>query len=167
MPVPSLRRIRRLILIFRIFLTPPIFWDGMRLFMKMDFKTILPVQYGVNILEWNPGSEDRLDKKEGDTGSAQNVYCYQADPVICSTDSAGNQITFFAYEWVNPRFGKKIKEVNICGSVNYQATQTDYGKPEYNPMKSNAILLAGLTKVKKTMPFIPKARVKQDKNRIH
>ncbi len=121
------------------------------------FRTIVPVQYGVNILEWNPGSEDRFDKKEGDTGSAQNVYCYQADPVICSTGSAGNQITFYAYEWVNPRFGKVIKEVNICGSVNYQATQTNYGKPEFAPMKSNAILLAGLTKVKKTMPFIPKA----------
>ena len=33
-----------------------------------------------------------------------------------------NPITFFAYEWVNPRFGKKIKEVNLHGTVNYQAT---------------------------------------------
>ena len=52
-------------------------------------------------------------------------------------------------EWVNPRFGKKIKEVNLNGTVNYQATQTDYGKPEYKPLKSNAILLAGISKVKK------------------
>ena len=41
--------------------------------------------------------------------------------------------------------------------TNYQATQTDYGKPEYAPMKSNAIILAGLSKVKKRQPYVPKA----------
>lgn len=113
------------------------------------FKSIVPVQYGVNILEWNPGGEDRLDKKEGDTGSAQNVYCYEADPVNCSSDIKDKPITFFAYEWVNPRFGKKIKEVNLHGTINYQALQTDYGKPVTEPMKSNAILLSAISKVKK------------------
>jgi len=77
------------------------------------------------------------------------MYCYEADPVVCSTDVMGNPITFYALEWVNPRFGKIIKEVNLHGTVNYQATQTDYGKPEYKAMKSNAILLAGISKVKK------------------
>ena len=94
---------------------------------------------------------------EGETGAPQNVYCYNADPVICSAGNVSKPVTFFAYEWVNPRFGKVIKEVNLCGTVNYQATQTNYGKPEYKPMKSNAILLGGLTKVKKTLPFVPKA----------
>ena len=122
-----------------------------------NYKVIVPVQYGVNILEMNPGGEDRLDKNEGETGSPQNVYCYSADPVTCSEGVSARPLTFFAYEWVNPRFGKKITEVNLCGTINYQATQTDYGKPEYKPMKSNAIILAGLTKVKKTMPFLPKA----------
>ena len=119
------------------------------------YKITVPVQYGVNILEWNPGGEDRLDKNEGETGSAQNIYCYNADPVVCSSGPA--PVTFFAFEWVNPRYGKKIKEVSLCGTVNYQATQTDYGKPEYAPMKSNAIILAGLSKVKKREPYIPKA----------
>jgi hypothetical protein len=113
------------------------------------FKLTIPIQYGVNILEWNPGGEDRLDKMEGETGAPQNMYCYEADPVVCSTDVKGNSITFYALEWVNPRFGKIIKEVNLHGTVNYQATQTDYGKPEYKAMKSNAILLAGISKVKK------------------
>lgn len=122
-----------------------------------DYRINVPIQYGVNILELNPGSEDRLDKMEGETGAPQNVYAYNADPVICSTGSV-KPVTFFAFEWVNPRFGKKIKEVNMHGTVNYQATQTDYGKPDYKPMKSNAILLAGLTKVKKTMPYIPKGK---------
>ncbi len=120
-----------------------------------DYRINIPVQYGVNILEWNPGSEDRLDKREGETGSPQNVYCYQADPVNCSLDNAKNPVTFFAFEWVNPRFGKKIKEVNLHGSVNYQATQTDYGKPEFAPMNSNAIILAALSKVKKREIFHP------------
>lgn len=122
------------------------------------YKVTVPVQYGVNILEWNPGGENRLDKNEGETGSAQNIYCYSADPVVCS--SGPTPVTFFAFEWVNPRFGKKIKEVNLCGTVNYQATQTDYGKPVYAPLKSNAIMLAGLSKVKKREPFIPKPQTK-------
>jgi len=118
----------------------------------------VPIQYGVNILEWNPGGEDRLDKNEGETGSAQNVYCYNADAVECSSGSG--PVTFYAFEWINPRFGKKIKEVNLCGTVNYQATQTNYGVPEFAPMKSNAIILAGLSKVKKREPFTPKPQTR-------
>jgi hypothetical protein len=120
------------------------------------FKDIVPIQYGVNILEWNPRGESRLDKKEGDTGAAQNMYCYMADPVICSSGSNENPITFFAYEWVNKRFGKKIKEVNLNGTVNYQALTKDYGTPVTKPMKSNAILLAGISRVKKRMVYEPK-----------
>jgi hypothetical protein len=121
-----------------------------------NYRITVPVQYGVNILEWNPGGEDRLDKMEGETGAAQNVYAYNADPVNCSA-TAGKPPVFFSFEWVNPRFGKKIKEVNLFGTTDYQATGTDYGKPAYAPLRSNAILLAGLTKVKKTMPYVPKA----------
>ena len=119
------------------------------------FKDIVPIQYGVNILEWNPGGKNKVDIKEDDAGAAQNMYCYQADPVNCSSNSNENPITFFAYEWVNKRFGKRIKEVNIHGTVNYQALTKDYGTPVTKPMKSNAILLAGITKVKKRMPFLP------------
>ncbi len=113
------------------------------------FREIVPIQYGVNILEWNLGGEHSLDKREGMTGSAQNAYCYQADPVWCSSDEKNNPIAFFAFEWVNPRFGKIIKEVNLYGSVNYQAQQQDYGTVVSEPMPSNAILLAGISKVKK------------------
>jgi hypothetical protein len=119
-------------------------------------KEIIPIQYGVNILEWNPGGEKSLDTKEGDTGSAQHAYCYEADPVACSSEKNGNPITFFSYEWVNPRFGKVIKEVNLHGSVNYQATQQDYGKVVTAPMNSNAIILAGISKVPKRTPYIPR-----------
>lgn len=118
------------------------------------FISIVPIQYGVNILEWIPGADDRFDKREGKTGSAQNLYCYQADQVNCS-GSKEKPITFYAFEWINPRFGKKIQEVRLNGTVNYMATQTNYGKPEYAPLKSNAIMLAGLSKVVKRQIFHP------------
>ena len=119
-------------------------------------KEIIPIQYGVNILEWNPGGEKSIDKKEGDTGSPQHAYCYEADPVACSSDMNNKPITFFSFEWVNPRFGKVIKEVNLHGSENYKATQQDYGKVVTEPMKSNAIILAGISKVMKRVPYIPR-----------
>jgi hypothetical protein len=122
-----------------------------------NFKITVPIQYGINILEYNPGGEDRLDKMEGETGAPQNVYAYNADPVVCSDASSKSPVTFFAFEWVNPRFGKKIREVNVCGTVDYQATGTDYGKPVFSPLKSNAIMLAGITMVKKTQPYLPKS----------
>jgi hypothetical protein len=119
-------------------------------------KDIVPIQYGVNILEWNPGGEKSRDTREGDTGSAQNAYCYEADPVSCSTDMKNNPITFFAFEYLNKRFGKVIKEVNLYGSENFQATQQNYGDVETAPMPGNAIILAGISKVQKRQPFIPR-----------
>ena len=74
----------------------------------------MPVQYGVNILEWNPGGEKSLNKDEGETGSPQKIYCYEADAINCSSVKE-KPITFFAFEWVNKRFGKKIKQVNFMG----------------------------------------------------
>lgn len=119
------------------------------------YKEIAPIQYGVNILEWNPGGEKSFDTKEGDTGSPQSAYCYNADPVICSVAGKGEPVTFFAFEWVNPRFGKVIKEVNLHGSVKYQSLQQNYGKVETAPMQSNAVILAGISKVRKREPFVP------------
>jgi hypothetical protein len=119
------------------------------------FRVIVPVQYGVNIMEWNSGGENSLDRREGRTGSPQNAYCYRGDPVLCSSPGSTKPVTFFAYEWVNPRFGKKIKEVNVHGSLNYQAQQRDYGTVVSAPMPGNAILLIGISKVSKRQAFIP------------
>ena len=119
------------------------------------YREIVPVQYGVNILEWNPGGEKSLNKNEGETGSAQKTYSYEADPVNCSSNEIENPITFFAFEWVNKRFGKKIKEVNLFGTVKYQALQQEYSKPVTQPAPSNAILLIGLSKVTKREPLQP------------
>lgn len=116
------------------------------------FKVIVPIQYGVNILEWNPGGENSLEEGEW-IGSSQNVYCYEADPVSCTSDIKSDPITFFAFEWVNPRFGKIIKEVNLHGTTNYQSLRPVHKKPVTEQMKNNAILLAAITKVKKREVF--------------
>jgi hypothetical protein len=119
------------------------------------FKDIVPIQYGVNIMEWNPGGEKSLDTLEGETGAPQKAYCYEADPINFSVNGKSGSPTFFAFEWVNKRFGKIIKEVNLYGSVNYEALQQDYGKVRTKPMESNAILLAAISKVKKREPYVP------------
>jgi hypothetical protein len=89
--------------------------------------TTVPIRYGVNILEW---------KWRGERGT----YCYQADTVpMGNLDNM--PITFFAYEWVNPRFGKQIKQIRLVGSsgfVNEGAT-----------IASNAIIVRAVSIVKK------------------
>jgi hypothetical protein len=117
------------------------------------YKDIVPIQYGVNILEWNPGGEKSLDTPESES-APQKAYCYEADPVNCSADTSN--IKFFSYEWVNKRFGKVIKEVNLYGSDHYQALQRDYGRVETAPMENNAILIAAISKVRKREPYKPK-----------
>jgi hypothetical protein len=118
------------------------------------YKETVPVQYGVNILEWNPGGEKSLNLDAGNTGSPQKIYCYDADPIDCSA-SKDRPITFFAFEWTNKRFGKKIKQVDLHGSENYQSLQLDYSLGPTKPMPGNAIFLAGISKVKKREPVHP------------
>lgn len=60
------------------------------------FVQTVPVRYGVNILE----SEGRRDNKPAAT-------CYETAPVRADGE------TFFSYEWVNPRFGRKLREIRL------------------------------------------------------
>jgi Glycosyl hydrolase family 20, domain 2/Glycosyl hydrolase family 20, catalytic domain len=117
------------------------------------FKSIVPIRYGVNILEC--GVTDKNKKPVALQNNAM-AYCYNANPVNCSLNPA-DTILFYAFEWVNPRFGKKIKEVNLQGSINYQSQQSRFGKSvTTKPMAANAIILAGISKVVKRKAFIPK-----------
>ena len=63
--------------------------------------------------------------------------------IIIPTNASEKDI----FEWVNKRFGKKIKEVNLHGTVNYQALKQDYAKPVSETAPSNAIMLIALSKV--------------------
>lgn len=82
--------------------------------------TTIPIRYGVNILEsgWR-----------GERGT----YCYRADPV--GTDPA-----YFAFEWANPRLGKKIVEIRLQGSKGF----TNEGKV----IAANAVTLKSVRIVK-------------------
>ena len=116
------------------------------------YKEIIPVQYGVNILSWS--TDPPLD-----TYWKNPVFCYAANAVNCSVDMKNNPITFYAYEWVNKRYGKVIREVNLYGSSNFQTTRYWYGMNVlFDPLPSNAIILAGISKVLKRVPFIPKTK---------
>ena len=43
---------------------------------------------------------------------SQNQYAYNASAVLCSKDT-DEPVTFFAFEWVNPRLGMEIKDVTL------------------------------------------------------
>jgi hypothetical protein len=72
---------------------------------------IIPVRFGVNILDWS-WQQRILRNDKPKAKYSQNQYAYNAKAVNCSKD-ASNPVTFFSFEWQNPRFGKKIKEVNV------------------------------------------------------
>lgn len=93
------------------------------------FVTTIPVRYRVNILEWS-----RWRRPES-TG-----YSYRGNPVELGADPA-KPVTFWAFEWNNPRLGKVVKEVRLHGTTGF----TQMGKVIGN----NAILVAGISVVKK------------------
>jgi hypothetical protein len=97
------------------------------------FVTTIPIRYGVNIQEWN------WTRRQ----SARD-YCYGADAV-----SLGDQITFFAFEWKNPRLGKVIKEVRLKGTTGFHTAPADFVN-EYGPViPKNAVILKAINLVGK------------------
>jgi hypothetical protein len=90
----------------------------------------IPVRYGVNILEW---SWEKAGKPR--------AYCYRGDPIPCGT-RADNPITFFAFEWVNPRLGKAIREVRLKGSTGFVDSRG-------RTIPDNAVILRAISVVKK------------------
>lgn len=103
----------------------------------------IPIRYGYNILEWNVFRKENLSRwyKLGQ-GSSQDRYCYMADAIDCSIDMEENPITFFAFEWINTRFGYKIKEINLKGTTNFKNYQN-------RVIEKNGIMLIAISAVKK------------------
>jgi len=101
------------------------------------FVTTIPIRYGVNICEWN-----------WDRRTSANDYCYGADALAVGQQTREN-VTFFAYEWINPRLGKVIREIRLQGTTGFRGGSGDFNN-EYGPViASNAIMLAALSIVKK------------------
>jgi hypothetical protein len=101
------------------------------------FVTTIPIRYGVNILEWN-----------WDERVSGNSYCYNADPIAVG-GVANNRITFFAYEWTNPRLGKVIEEVRLKGTNGFRGGSDDFNNNVGPVIASNAVILTALSIVKK------------------
>ncbi len=92
-----------------------------------------PVRFGWNILPLSWGRQPDTVAK----GNARELsYAYAADLVQCGSS------TLFAYEWVNPRFGKVVKEIRLHGSSGFRDT-----KGKLTP--GNAVILAAVSVVKK------------------
>ena len=89
------------------------------------FTETIPIRYGVNILEWDAGSEG---------------YCYAADPVCCAAAGSEKPVTFYAFEWTNTRLGKKIEQINLKGSSGFKG-------PKGQITKNNAVALLAISVV--------------------
>jgi hypothetical protein len=75
----------------------------------------IPVRYGVNILDWRWRQRIANNEKEKAKYS-QNKYAYEATAVECSKDQK-QPVTFFAFEWENARYGKKIRKITLNSSA--------------------------------------------------
>ena len=98
---------------------------------------IIPVRYGVNILEWNWGR----DKSSG-------KYCYDAQAVVCSPNTEP-LITFFVFEWKSARLGKVIQEVRLRGSKGFRGAAKGWRNYYSEMIPNNAVILKALSVVKK------------------
>ncbi|MGA3165560.1 MAG: beta-N-acetylhexosaminidase [Terriglobia bacterium] len=98
---------------------------------------VIPIRYGVNILEWNWGQEKTSGK-----------YCYNAEAVACGK-SGEQPITFFAFEWESPRLGKVIREVRLKGSTGFRGGDPGFENHYGEVIPNNAVILKALSVVKK------------------
>jgi hypothetical protein len=97
------------------------------------FTDSVPVRFGWNILPLGWGKKSDVIAK----GSAKELsYAYAADAVPCG------DATLFAYEWVNPRFGKVVKQVRLHGTSKFKDSRGGV-------TPNNIIILAGISVVKK------------------
>ena len=58
-------------------------------------------------------------------------------------------MTFFAYEWINPRLGKVVQEVRLKGTTGFRGGSDDFNNEMGPVIASNAVILAALSIVKK------------------
>jgi hypothetical protein len=101
------------------------------------FTTTIPIRYGINILEWNWGA-----------GDAPKSYCYGAD-VVDVGGAGSNRITFFAFEWPNPRLGKVIREVRLKGTQGFRGADPGFIN-DYGPViPGNGVILGAVSVIKK------------------
>ena len=94
---------------------------------------VIPVRYGINILEWNWGASKSV-----------NSYCYGADLVPCG-QGEDSPVNFFAVEWTSPRLGKVIREVRVKGSSQFRGAVPGFENAFGEVIPNNAILLKAIS----------------------
>ncbi len=94
---------------------------------------VIPVRYGINILEWNWG-----------TLKSANSYCYGADLVACGQGES-SPVNFFAVEWTSPRLGKIIREVRLKGSSQFRGAVPGFENAFGEVIPNNAVLLKAIS----------------------
>jgi hypothetical protein len=62
---------------------------------------------------------------------------------------APDRVTFFAYEWINPRLGKVVQEIRLKGTTSFRGGSDDFNNEMGPVIASNAVILAALSVVKK------------------
>jgi hypothetical protein len=103
--------------------------------------TSIPVRYGVHLLEWD------CHQRSLDPKNTTAKYCYGADAVALGTND--HPITFFAYEWPNPRVGKVIRELRVWGTSGFRGGSSDFDNSWGPVTETNAIMLRALSYVQK------------------
>lgn len=112
------------------------------------FVTTLPIRYGLNILEWN-WSHTKLPPVPGspEYHTIGGSDCYLGDLVILGQNQQG-PVTFFAYEWQNPRLGRVIKEVRLIGTTGFHSAVPGFENNFGDVISNNAILLKAISYVR-------------------
>ncbi len=101
------------------------------------FTATIPIRYGLNIQEWN------WEKR-----TSAGDYCYGADAIPLGGPET-SPITFFAYEWNNPRLGKVIKEVRLKATTGFRGASGSF-IDDYGPViQKNGVLLKAISVVKR------------------
>ncbi len=106
------------------------------------FVTTIPIRYGVNILECNG------NRNIPSNDFYQGGYCYGADPLPIG-DGANNPITFFAFEWINPRLGKVVNEIRLKGTTGFRGAHKGFVNDWGPVIESNAVILKAISLVQK------------------
>jgi Glycosyl hydrolase family 20, domain 2/Glycosyl hydrolase family 20, catalytic domain len=101
------------------------------------FPELIPIRYGVNILEWNWRSHPR-----------RGAYCYGADEIVCGKDGE-SFISLFAFEWTSPRLGQVIREVNLKGSKGFRGAVQGFENTFGKVIPNNAVMLKAISLVKR------------------
>ena len=97
----------------------------------------VPLRYGVNILEAGWGR-----------GHTRATLRTKPSSSIAATRAKG-PLTLFAYEWINPRRGIRVKEVRLKASARFRNV-------DGRVSPDNPLLLAAVSVVKKRTPPEPK-----------